>query len=68
MSDKEKFKKELKELLKKYNVSIQWDYSSYSDMHGVYEEAIEFVTDFGTPKEKVFNFKVSGQCCSHSNL
>lgn len=35
------FKKELKELLEKYNASIDVCYDSCSDMHGVYDEGIE---------------------------
>lgn len=40
MSDKDKFLKELKTLLKKYNVHISAGVGSGSDTYGIYEETI----------------------------
>lgn len=43
--DKDAFITELKELLRKYNASINFDCSAYSDLHAVYDEHL--VIEFG---------------------
>lgn len=46
------FKKELKELLKKYNASISFDCGSGSDLHGVYGEKLS-VQFLGENRRKI---------------
>lgn len=46
MTDLEKlesFKKELAELLEKYDAEISVDWGDHSDMHGVYEEGLSVI-------------------------
>ena len=39
--DRNKFLNELHSLLEKYNASIEWICSDYSDLHGVYDSHLE---------------------------
>jgi hypothetical protein len=44
------FKKELKELLAKYNASIDWDCGDGSDTYGIYGETMSIDVDGKTEK------------------
>ena len=46
MDNKQEFVKELRELLQKYNVSIQAGVGEGSDTHGICEEHIEIYSNF----------------------
>lgn len=67
-SAEQQFRAELKDLLKKYDVTINWDYSDCSDTHGMYGEGIEFTTAWRHPKETSFRFVTMGQCMDHNDL
>jgi len=56
---KEKFTKELKELLKKYDVEISFDYSDSSDTHGIYNPNILFESKTNNFKKSVNGYGVS---------
>lgn len=54
---------ELKQLLKKHDVSIDVDYDDCSDTHGIYDEAIVFSDSSG--KEIL---RVDGWSLDHSDI
>lgn len=45
LTDMQKFKKELRELLNKYSATIAWDCSEGSDTHGIYEDWMSVVVN-----------------------
>lgn len=55
MSKLSEFKKELKELLNKYDASIKLGFADCSDTHGMYDERIEVSFRVNRPK---FQYKV----------
>ena len=60
------FKKELKELLTKYAVSIGFECGTYSDLHGVYDERIAiYSTD---PSYGKIVFSVNGYSLTKVDL
>ena len=67
MSDKESFKKELKTLLKKYNVSIWADYGGGSDTHGIYDEAM-IISTLQSHNKASWEIRVDGWDLSAGDL
>lgn len=67
-SPKDSFRKELKELLTKYNVSISWDYDDCSDTHGMTGEGISFDTNFGVPRNQQWELLVQGASIDAGDL
>lgn len=60
------FKKELKELLEKYNATIGFECADCSDLHGVYEERIVMTVSDGQEKKK--RYCVDGYYIDKHNL
>lgn len=64
MTNKQEFISELKALLKKHDVLIWVGCGEYSDLHGVYDENIQF-TDNKTQQNF---YRVDGWCLDHTDL
>jgi sulfur relay (sulfurtransferase) complex TusBCD TusD component (DsrE family) len=64
MNDKQEFIRELKALLKKHDVMIWVGCGECSDLHGVYDENIQFCDN----KTKKTFHRVDGWCLSHTDL
>lgn len=63
----ESFKKELKELLIKYNATIEFSVGEGSDTHGLYGEKIEVGLKTHTSKYEYFTLS-EGWCVGKSDL
>lgn len=62
------FKRELRELLEKYNASIDWSCGQYSDLQGVYDE--EMVVGFNVAgiKNKVYDYSIEKRLAHGSSV
>ena len=60
------FKKELKELLEKYNATIGFECADCSDLHGVYEERIVVTVSNGRKEKEILS--VNGYYIDKHNL
>lgn len=60
------FKKELKELLEKYNATIGFECADCSDLHGVYEERIVVSVSDGRKEKEILS--VNGYYIDKHNL
>jgi hypothetical protein len=67
MPTKEDFVKELKALMLKHDVEINWDYDDCSDLHGVTNQAIVIETAWTVPKNRAWKLRLRGQgFCANS--
>lgn len=64
MDDKQEFLKELKELLKKYDVIIEADEDYAGDTHGRYGEHIHFLHE----KTRTSFGRVNGWCLAYTDI
>lgn len=62
------FKRELKELLERYDASIEWTCGQCSDLQGVYDE--EMVVDFNITgiKNKVYDYSLEKRLAHGSSV